>query len=382
MRYLFLFLLAAIGVSTGAGAQSEARMITFEGHQFQITGGEASVGEFLGRDALFLANTQAWFADTNFSDGVVEFDIAFQDAFGFTGLMFRAADRNRLEYFYLRTAKSGEYDALQYAPVENRNTAWQLFWDGNALQQASFVHDGWNHVRLVVIGDRADLFINGSTTPTLHIPDLMTDIRAGGIGFVANFDPSIRISNVSVRSLQPGDQIIGTAAVETAIPDGTLTDWSVSTVFPENSVDGVLTMPSDRLNSVGWDGLDPETNGMTNVSRLRARSPENDTVFLSTRVTSQGDRTALMRFGYADRARIFVNGTLLFHGNATYNSRHPGFLGLIGLNDAITVPLIDGDNEIVVALSETFGGWGWIAAIEDRDGISFSAPRTRGETSD
>jgi hypothetical protein len=42
-------------------------------------------------------------------------------------------------------------------------------------------------------------------------------------------------------------------------------------------------------------------------------------------------------------------------------------------NDAIYLPLRQGENELVFAVSEAFGGWGLIARFEDLDGISVEA---------
>ncbi len=45
--------------------------------------------------------------------------------------------------------------------------------------------------------------------------------------------------------------------------------------------------------------------------------------------------------------------------------REPGALGLVDVNnDAVYLPLRKGDNELVLAVTEFFGGWGFICRLE------------------
>ena len=71
-------------------------------------------------------------------------------------------------------------------------------------------------------------------------------------------------------------------------------------------------------------------------------------------------------FGYSDDVSIFLNGRLLFSGMSGYHSRDPSFLGLIGLFDAVPLHLRKGENELLLIVSETFGGWGFMGrTMED-----------------
>ncbi|QLC24726.1 DUF1080 domain-containing protein [Parasphingopyxis algicola] len=369
-----LFIAAHLIASPGsAQPQITEDIMMFEGRQLNIAARAARIEQVYGREALYLENGRAWFADTEFANGVIEYDIAFDDARGFAGLMFRAENPQRLEYIYLRPANSGDFDAIQYAPIENGNTAWQIFADGNALQDASFIFDGWNHVRIVVVGDQADVFVNGGREPVLHVPDLKTDIASGGLGFRTHGpNPASHISNIVARPLRPGEATVGTPAAETGLPEGGIPQWAVSSPFDETVVESATRLP-DLPGELDWTLLDVETNGTANISRLHPRTPGSDTVLVAATIVSDAERTVLMRFGYADRARIFLNGQLLFTGNSTFNSRYSRFLGIIGLHDGVGLHLEPGRNELVVALSETFGGWGWTAAIEDRSGLSIAA---------
>ena len=90
------------------------------------------------------------------------------------------------------------------------------------------------------------------------------------------------------------------------------------------------------------------------------------------RVINQSDRaeTAKLNYGFSDRASLCLNGQLLFTGNNTYRSRSLRYLGAMTVdNDAIYLNLRDGENELVFAVSEAFGGWGLIARLGDTDGV-------------
>ena len=72
-----------------------------------------------------------------------------------------------------------------------------------------------------------------------------------------------------------------------------------------------------------------------------------------------------VQLGFSDRAHVYLNGAALYGGDATYRSRDYRFLGSIGWHDTVYLPLEQGDNELVVAVSEDFGGWGVQARVVD-----------------
>ena len=78
-------------------------------------------------DALFMRNGFAWLDGTSFQDGIVEFDVAAPAVAGFHGIAFRAQDDENHEHVYIRPHLSGQSDAVQYQPVFNDNSAWQIY---------------------------------------------------------------------------------------------------------------------------------------------------------------------------------------------------------------------------------------------------------------
>ena len=56
----------------------------------------------------------------------------------------------------------------------------------------------------------------------------------------------------------------------------------------------------------------------------------------------------------------------LRRGRSAQAFRDPEFLGIVNLdNDAVYLPLKKGSNELMLAVSELGGGWGFICRLED-----------------
>ena len=91
------------------------------------------------------------------------------------------------------------------------------------------------------------------------------------------------------------------------------------------------------------------------------------------RTVIHADRAEIRRlnFGYSDDLTIFLNGRPLYTGRNGYQARYPSNLGLMTSDDAVYLPLRAGDNELLLAVAEVFGGWGLSARLEPS-----AAPRT------
>lgn len=364
-----LITLAACLRSFGAAAQ-QPETIDFEGKTWRIAAREVSVGEHLGREALILSGGRLWLNSADFSDGVIEFDVAFDEGQGFLGPMWRAESDARFEEIYFRTHLSGKPDAVQYTPVENTLSAWQIFSDGNATAAIDLDYDGWNRVKIVVKDDAADFYFN-SDTPQLHIPDLKTDIASGKIGLRASGREGLaRFSNITVRPLSDGETIIGEAKETPPLPDGLISSWRVSTPFAEADVAETLTLPRNARKDLEWNSLPVEINGIANLAKLADSVEGADTVFAHMTINAKKATMKELHFGYSDRVRIYLNGKRIYYGNAGWRVRDYRFLGTVGFFDSVGLDLKKGDNELLVAVSETFGGWAWAGAMADRDGVT------------
>lgn len=378
MRRIFLVvagLVMSAGFALPVSAQEPAAP-RFSGYELTIFGNTegVSVEQDDGRETLIVERATAMLGDVDFAEGVIEFDIALGTAFGFGGVIWHASETNDGEYFYLRQHKSGLPDAGQYTPIRQGLTSWQIHSDANGIAPFAFTHEGWNRFKMIVAGDKADIYFNGSTKPVLHIPDLATDRGRGGVGFRATGpNGRIRIANLAIRPLEASEAIVGEAAEVAGPPPGVIGRWTVSERFAEEAVADRLTLPVEisGLNALGTLPAGP--TGIVDISRLARPQDANDTVLVSTRIMADSAKPVRLAFGYSDRVRLFLNGELVFDGVAGWRSRDFFFLGTIGFNDAVVLPLREGENVLSAAVSETFGGWGFAGAITDREGLTVVA---------
>ena len=323
----------------------------------------------MGREAIFLQGGRLWIDDADFGDGVIEFDAAYEEMQGFIGPMWRAESDERFEEIYFRSHLNNMPDAVQYTPVENGNSAWQIFSDGNAIAPVSQIFNGWNHVKVVVKGDKADLYFN-SDAPALHVPDLKTDIASGRVGLRVSGAVAVRFSNITFRPLRKGEDVVGTAKPAPELPEGLIERWSVSSVFPEAETADALTLSSSAIEGLDWRTLAVETNGIANISRIASRLPNRDsTVFVRLKINADKAQMKELRFGYSDRVRIYLNSKRIYSGDAGWKVRDYRFLGTVGFFDSVGLDLREGENEVLAAVSETFGGWAWAGAMADQSGV-------------
>ena len=65
----------------------------------------------------------------------------------------------------------------------------------------------------------------------------------------------------------------------------------------------------------------------------------------------------ILSVDYDDGYVAYLNGQLLYSGDDRWQSRDYRFLGTVGTYDALHLPLRAGTNEVILAISESFGGW-------------------------
>jgi hypothetical protein len=120
--------------------------------------------------------------------------------------------------------------------------------------------------------------------------------------------------------------------------------------------------------------LDTEATGIANLARVNSTGEGTDTVFTCLRIKADSAGVKQLKLGYSDRATVYVNGKAIYEGDNTYMSRDYRDLGTIGLFDSVYLPLEEGENEVWIAVTEAFGGWGVIGQLEDMEGIEVIAP--------
>jgi sugar lactone lactonase YvrE len=316
------------------------------------------VAQHLGRVSM---KGSAILPDAAFRDGVIEFDIAVDGRRSYPGVAFRGQGTATYEHVYVRPHRAGLYpDAVQYTPVINGISGWQLY-NGDGYTAATTLRTGaWVPVRVEVKGSQARVFIGSSEAPTLQIHHLELEARAGAIALTGPRDESAWFSNFRFRE-------DSTLVFEEPPPvervAGALQDWWISKAYPSERVAKERYPHFYSIFGAGWRHVTAAPSGLVDVSRITGRQnpedPAGDCVLARTFVEADEAQDVTLTLGYSDDVELFVNGRRLFSGRSGYQYRDPSFLGILGPFDDVHVRLEKGLNEILLMVTERFGGWGF-----------------------
>jgi hypothetical protein len=355
---IFLFVEAGFG-----------QVVPFDSDRWLIEAEESRIEEHQGQQSLFIQGGGAVIHDSEFMDGIIEYDVVLPDERGFTGAVWRWQDWVNYEEFYLRPHQSGNPDANQYTPVFNGLAGWQLYHGPGYGAPVEYVFKEWQHVKIVVSGQQAEVYLVNMEQPLLFIPELKREPLKGLVGISAGFFAPARFANFNFTAMdQP--PLVGPAPELVDTPPGTVTSWLVSNIFDEAVLAGKTRLAVGDKTSHIWVDLNSESTGITNLARVAAIGENANTVFARVVVNSEKRQVKLVQFGYSDRVRVYLNDLLLYTGNNTYRSRDYRYLGTIGYFDELYLSLKKGRNELWFAVSESFGGWGLQARFEDLTGIT------------
>jgi sugar lactone lactonase YvrE len=189
------------------------------------------------------------------------------------------------------------------------------------------------------------------------------------IGLTGPADGSAYFSNFSFRA---DDSLSFPPVAPAEQPLGLITDWEISQVFKANETDLESTPAAQGLDTVQWRKVKSLASGVVDISRFYGRKgADADCIFARTIIECSKDETKQFAFGYSDAITIFLNGKILFSANSAYRQRDASFLGVVGLNDYVYLPLKKGTNELLLNVVEMSGGWGFI--FQDANAV-FESP--------
>ncbi len=327
--------------------------------------------------------------DHTFSNGTIEYDVALA-GMGFPGISFRMTDDLlNGDHFYLRSfgpVSPEVRTSVQYSAVVDSTSMWDL--TDEYQSGAPLKTDGWNHVKLVINGNQMVAYVNDMEHPVLQVPRLeggqdSGDIVLNGNVIYANFT----IIPDAVEDVRPE------AGFDyTANDTRYLRNWLVSPPedFPSDR-DLLISMPSmygERQESdyptddSNWTPIHAEYRGMVNVSRLYGmkRGGGRRLVWMGIVLNSDTDQVRKLSLGFSDEIWLFVNGQLVYIDKNLYGTpsmKEPKGRCTIE-NATVEIPLKEGQNVIMVALSNYFYGWGLTARFDSMGGITF--PEDIGQT--
>ncbi|MFY0592944.1 hypothetical protein [Roseivirga sp.] len=324
---------------------------------------------FKGQQSLYLFNGVAKLKeDVFFKTGVIEYDIYVTERRGFPGIQFRIEDESNYEEFYIRPHQSGNLDANQYTPVFNGLSGWQLYYGAGNAAPISYKMNAWNHIKLVLAETDAEVYINDMDTPLLYIPELKRAPQAGTIRLSGGGPSPFHFANVKLKA-SPNPAFKSKRKDLQSIDENVISTWQVSNSFSERELESIYDLNQKKFKSLTWTALKSERSGKANLARVAQNEGNNNTVFAKITIVSDKVQVKALRYGFSDRARVFFNGKLMASGNDGFRTRDYRFLGTMGYFDAVYLPLKKGKNELWIAVSENFGGWGLMAAFENKLGV-------------
>lgn len=375
-RWNALAALAALTLAAPACAQ--VQQLPVDDGDWVIEG-DGAAGEMDGRAVLNLRTAELERRGLTFRDGTVEFDMKTVDRRTFVGVKLRMADDGTFEDIYFRPHKSGLPDAIQYDPAYRGVGTWQLYHGPEATAFAWYEPGEWQHVRIEVRGSQAAVFVGDADEPQLVVPHLRTGLASGGFGLwslepgATDSDPwTVSLANISVRPGQTSYAFATPAAEEVA--PGSIRRWELAG-SRSGEASELDALPGD-LASTAWTVAEAEPSGLLPLNRELARPAQGAALtFARVRIRADRARTVRMDLGYSDDATVFLDGKPIFTGRFSYSYNFPRRDALITPDQAtVHLPLTPGEHEVVVAVSDVFGGWGLMGRILDRDGIQVLQP--------
>jgi hypothetical protein len=141
--------------------------------------------------------------------------------------------------------------------------------------------------------------------------------------------------------------------------------------------------PGSERDAMKWDEVEAEPPGLVAIYRHREAphprvsfqgdfakrlepQPGMRVVYAKTTIESDRRQVRKLELGYSDDVSVFLNGRILYRGRSAQGFRDPGFLGIVNPeNDAVYLPLEKGTNELILAVSELGGGWGFVCRLAE-----------------
>jgi len=378
-RLSLLFLAATLFMTTALSAQTQETLsVPADSPRWELEG-EAKVADYQGRKSLRMDGAAAVLKDFEMRDGVIDVDVNTPAIRGFVGFDIRLdKDQANYEEIYFRQHESGLPDALQYTPVLGTGRNWQLFNGPGFTAGADIPKNEWFHMRLEVTGAQAKLFIKDMEKPVLVMDDLKSGVQRGQIALY-DLTGETYFSNFQVRTTPdvPWERHLP------SMPPNTITKWSISPVYDALQRDLEAPLSAAENASIKWQDVEAEPPGFVVLQRYRTAphvavsfqrdfskrldpQPGMKVLYAKTNIDSDRDQVKKLEIGYSDDVSVFLNGKILYRGRSAQAFRDPRFLGIVNPeNDAVYLPLKKGKNELMLAVSELGGGWGFICRLAE-----------------
>ncbi|MEM7484672.1 MAG: family 16 glycoside hydrolase [Bacteroidota bacterium] len=319
---------------------------------------EASFERFDNRETLILNGGRATVKNQTFANGTIEVDVYANSIRSFAGITFRKQD-DTMEEVYMRLHKSNQVDAVQYTPIFNNESNWQLYREYQA--KVSFKNTGWNTLRVEVANKKTEVFVNDEKVMT--IDDLRTDHSYGEIGLFSLFKN--RFSNFRFTSSDVLDDV-QTDKTDTIDP-AIIRQWEITKAIPYEGNLQFNDFLKEKYQIVTTEksGLLPISKYLKKTSSGAFERNKEDYTIASTTIKADSNETRIFSFDYSDKIMLYLNGELIFKGNNAFRTKGIQYMGHMAINtNKLYLPLKKGENKIHCVIIDKANGWGLMAKLE------------------
>lgn len=225
----------------------------------------------------------------------------------------------------------------------------------------------WTHVKIIVNGDKASIYIEDMSVPKLVIKQLKRNISSGGISLRNQFFDAF-FTDISIVEISGESQAVIDSSKET-LPANYLKNWELSPKFAKNEDKIALQLDSIRSSDVSWKNVDSDEDGLINISRFI--NEMSGSVALKKLINSKSNQPIKMKFGFAKNVIVVLNNEVVFNRNMDSDKEE----GRVFVDDeSVELNLSKGENELVLIVTgdeEYKQNWGFIARLVSSNGIFF-----------
>lgn len=310
----------------------------------------------------------------DFKNGIIEFELNATHERAFFYVYFRKQSDAESEVVYIRTHKPNAPDTLQYSPVYQGKSAWQIYHGERGTAPASLPRDTWVKVKLAVLGDRLSVWVGENTEPNIKDMALTGIDKPGSISFrgfiprgsLANHTAMVR--NIKIQRLESMER---TSSTELGLEEDAITHFSVSPAFEVNSKSSPQ-IPDNILNK-DWQTVAADHHGVIELLKHRT-IPEGTrqwAVAADVVLNVQAATQCQVDFGFSDAITLLLNDKPVFFADASYrysDNRQQGVMHAQQMT--VFLDLKAGENKLRTIIADSFGGWGLQARTVNCKGVT------------
>ena len=320
---------------------------------------DAQFEDFEGRQTLVMKGGRASVKDLDFENGSIEVDVYATKKRSFAGITFRK-QKDNMDEVYMRMHKSSQVDAVQYTPIFNNESNWQLYREYQA--KVTFADQGWNTLRIEVHFNRADVFVNEEKV--LSIDDLRTGHQKGQIGLFALFSSRFSNFRVTHKDLEEEPTFMDYVELDPAV----IRSWDISPARRYN--EGMVRFTSFEKKK--YTTVETEDSGLLPISKYVRKSSSgnfeqnvDEYIVAKTSVEVAEEMTRRFSFDYSDKIIVYLNGKEVFKGNNAFRTKGLQYAGHLNINtNTLYLPLEKGVNTIHCVIIDKANGWGLMGKLD------------------